>query len=241
MTQYTQYKAGDRGYADHGWLKSAQSFSFSGYYNAERLHFGALRVLNDDWVAGGKGFGRHPHDNMEIISLPLEGALVHKDNLGNEQVVQAGELQVMSTGKGVFHSEYNADPEKPAQFLQIWVFPQQLNTEPRYQHLRLQPEHRQGRLQTILSPTGEDGRASINQEAWFSLGRFDQHEGASYALHTARHGVYVFVISGSFLVNGQVLGSKDALGIEGVDMLHLAALEAGAEILLIEVPLRPQS
>ncbi|HEV3326160.1 MAG TPA: pirin family protein, partial [Puia sp.] len=173
MSNTILHKADTRGRADHGWLVSHQSFSFSGYYNPDRMRFGVLRVLNDDVVAGGKGFGSHPHDNMEIISIPLEGSLVHEDNMGHKQVVTAGEIQVMSTGKGVFHSEYNNSPDQPAKFLQIWIFPNRLNVEPRYGQMRLDPEKGHNRLQQILSPNPDDDGVWIYQDAWFHTGRWD--------------------------------------------------------------------
>ena len=149
------HKAATRGHADHGWLESYQTFSFAGYYNPERVQFGTLRVLNDDMVTGGKGFGSHPHDNMEIISIPLEGSLVHEDNMGHKEVVSQGEIQVMSTGQGVFHSEYNNNADKPARFLQIWVFPNRLNVTPRYDQVKLDPAKGDNRLQQLISPSPE--------------------------------------------------------------------------------------
>jgi redox-sensitive bicupin YhaK (pirin superfamily) len=186
MSSTIFHKADTRGRADHGWLVSNQSFSFADYYNPDRMRFGVLRVLNDDIVEGGKGFGWHPHDNMEIISIPLEGSLIHKDNLGHELIVRAGEIQVMSTGKGVFHSEYNNEPDNPAKFLQIWVFPNRLNVEPRYDQTRLDIGH--NRLQQVLSPDpGEDG-VWIYQDAWFHLGVFDAGVEFGYALKKKGNG-----------------------------------------------------
>jgi redox-sensitive bicupin YhaK (pirin superfamily) len=235
MSNTILYKADTRGRVDHGWLVSNQSFSFADYYNPDRMRFGVLRVLNDDIVAGGKGFGWHPHDNMEIISIPLEGSLIHKDNLGHELIVRAGEIQVMSTGKGVFHSEYNNEPDKPAKFLQIWVFPNRLNVEPRYDQTRLDIGH--NKLQQVLSPNpGEDG-VWIYQDAWFHLGVFDAGVEFGYALKRKGNGIYLFVIKGSFQAEGQRLGERDALGITGAETTGLRSLEAGSEILVIEVPM----
>ena len=229
------YKADARGRADHGWLVSNQSFSFADYYNPERMGFGALRVLNDDVVAGGRGFGWHPHDNMEIISIPLEGSLIHKDNLGHEQVIRAGEIQVMSTGKGVFHSEYNHEPDKPAKFLQIWIYPNRLNVEPRYDQVRLDIGH--DHLQQILSPNPGGKGVWIYQDAWFHLGRWDAGKDFEYRLKKKGNGIYLFVIKGAFQAEGQRLEGRDALGITGAEMIMVWSLEPDSEILVIEVPM----
>jgi redox-sensitive bicupin YhaK (pirin superfamily) len=237
MSNTVLYKANSRGRADHGWLVSNQSFSFADYYDPKRMGFGVLRVLNDDIVAGGKGFGWHPHDNMEIISIPLEGSLIHKDNLGHELVIEAGEIQVMSTGKGVFHSEYNHSPDKPVKFLQIWVFPNRLNVEPRYDQARLDREKGHNRLIQVLSPNpGEEG-VWVYQDAWFHLGQFDAGKDFEYRLKKKEDGIYLFVIKGSFQVEGQRLEDRDALAITGQETIGLRSLEAGSEILVIEVPM----
>jgi redox-sensitive bicupin YhaK (pirin superfamily) len=235
MSKTILYKADTRGRADHGWLVSNQSFSFADYYNPDRMGFGVLRVLNDDVVAGGKGFGWHPHDNMEIISIPLEGSLIHKDNLGHELVIRAGEIQVMSTGKGVFHSEYNNEPDKPVKFLQIWIFPDRLNVEPRYDQARLDIGH--NKLHQVLSPhAGEDG-VWIYQDAWFHLGVFDTDVEFGYELKKKGNGIYLFIIKGAFQAEGQRLEERDALGITGVESIRLRSLEADSEILVIEAPM----
>lgn len=249
MSNTILYKADTRGRADHGWLVSNQSFSFADYYNPDRMRFGVLRVLNDDVVDGGKGFGWHPHDNMEIISIPLEGSLIHKDNLGHELVIRAGEIQVMSTGTGVFHSEYNNEPDKPAKFLQIWVFPNRLNVEPRYDQTRLDIGHNQ--LRQVLSPnpgeggigTGE-GRTGamedgvwIYQDAWFHMGVFDAGVEFDYALKRKGNGIYLFVIKGTFQAEGQRLEDRDAMGVTGAGTIRLRSLEADSELLVIEVPM----
>lgn len=251
MSNTTLYKADTRGRSNLGWLVSNQSFSFAEYYNPDRMGFGALRVLNDDVVAGGKGFGWHPHDNMEIISIPLEGSLIHKDNLGNEGVIRAGEIQVMSTGKGVFHSEYNHSPDKPAKFLQIWVYPNKMNVEPRYDQLSLDRTVGHNRLMKVLSPETDapdreprDGNPAgsvwIYQDAWFHLGRFDAGKEFEYRLKREKNGIYLFVIRGAFQVEGQRLEERDALGITGSEAIGLRSLEPDSELLVIEVPMNNQ-
>jgi redox-sensitive bicupin YhaK (pirin superfamily) len=231
------HKAATRGHADHGWLDSWQTFSFAGYYNPERIQFGTLRVLNDDRVDGGRGFGAHPHDNMEIISIPLEGSLVHEDNMGNKKVVSQGEIQVMSTGSGVFHSEYNNSPDKPAKFLQIWVFPNRLNVTPRYDQIKLDAEKGNNQLQQLISPSpGGDG-VWIYQDAWFYTGRFEKDRGISYDRKKKENGLYLFVIKGSFTVDGQLLGTRDGLGVTDTDRITLRSAEDGSEILIMDVPM----
>jgi redox-sensitive bicupin YhaK (pirin superfamily) len=251
MSNTIFHKADTRGRADLGWLVSNQSFSFADYYNPDRMGFGALRVLNDDLVAGGKGFGWHPHDNMEIISIPLKGSLTHKDNLGHELVIREGEIQVMSTGTGIFHSEYNNGPEKPVEFLQIWIYPNRLNVVPRYGQATLDVGY--NHLQQILSPEpGKGGGANageergadrgnggvwIYQDAWFHLGRWDAGRDFEYQLKKKGNGVYLFVIRGAFQAEGQRLDVRDALGITGVEMIPFRSLEKDSELLVIEVPM----
>jgi redox-sensitive bicupin YhaK (pirin superfamily) len=232
------HKADTRGHADHGWLNSFFSFSFAGYYNPQRVQFGVLRVLNDDRVEGGKGFGSHPHDNMEIISIPLEGSLAHEDNMGHKQVVTTGEIQVMSTGKGVFHSEYNNSPDQPVKFLQIWVFPNKLNVTPRYDQVRLDPSKEHNALQQLISPTPSDEGSWIYQDAWFHMGTFDAGRKIPYSIKKPGNGIYLFVIDGTFLYNGQRLEKRDGLGITDVDNIDLEAAEAGSRILLMDIPMK---
>lgn len=239
MSTYITHKADTRGKADHGWLTSYQSFSFAGYYNPDRVNFGALRVLNDDIVAGGKGFGIHPHDNMEIISIPLSGALEHKDNLGNTRVVGQGEVQVMSTGTGVFHSEYNHNSEEEARFLQIWVFPKELNIAPRYDQVTLDAAKMQNRLLPIIAPAPNAEGTSIHQDAWFNLGILDEGKQVTYTLNKAGNGIYAFVIAGSFTIDGHQLDQRDALAISDAASVNIVAASDKAQLLIMEVPMQP--
>ena len=237
MENTVLHKANTRGHANHGWLDAHHSFSFASYYNPERMQFGALRVLNDDDINGGEGFGTHPHDNMEIITIPLEGAIEHKDSMGNSSVIHSGEIQVMSAGSGITHSEFNHHTDKKLKLLQIWIFPNKQNMKPRYDQLKLDPVDRQNKLQQILSPSPEDAGVWIHQNAWFHLGKFDQDMIANYQLKDKSSGVYAFVINGQFNVNNQKLETRDALGIWSIEKLSLSSLEKDSEILLIEVPM----
>jgi redox-sensitive bicupin YhaK (pirin superfamily) len=233
------HKSSDRGRANHGWLDSHHSFSFAHYYDPDKIHFGALRVLNDDIVQGGMGFGTHPHDNMEIISIPLSGDLEHKDSMGNTGVIRQNDVQIMSAGTGIQHSEYNKNKDKQVSFLQIWVFPRKKNIKPRYDQKTLKPEERVNKLQVIVSPDdASDGVSGvkINQDAWFNLGSLDKGTDVSYELRDAKHGVYVFVIEGDVTVNGVTLNKRDALGVWDTDKLSVTA-DSKAEVLLMEVPM----
>ncbi len=236
MAQTIVHKAGTRGAADHGWLKSFHSFSFAGYYNPDRIQFGALRVLNDDSVDGGMGFGEHPHDNMEIISLALEGALQHEDSMGNVAVIEPGEIQVMSAGTGIYHKEFNKAGDKAVKFLQIWVFPNKRNVEPRYDQQKFDLNAQPNQLVQILSPNPNDAGVWIYQDAWFNLGRFTQETALNYQLNNKENGVYIFVLKGSIKINDQELSGRDGLGIWDTDDFSIDAA-AGAEILLMEVPM----
>lgn len=238
MKTYEFHAADSRGAANHGWLQSYHTFSFANYYNPARVHFGTLRVLNDDTVSGGMGFGQHPHDNMEIISIPLSGDLEHKDSMGNTTVIRHGDIQVMSAGTGIYHSEYNHSKEETVKFLQIWVFPNKKNVTPRYDQVTLNVANRQNQLQQILSPNPEDAGVWIHQDAWFHLGKFDQDIQANYSIKKPGNGVYVFVLSGSFDLDGQTLATRDGLGIRDAAAIEIKALTTDAEILLMEVPMQ---
>ena len=230
------HKADSRGYANHGWLKSSHSFSFAGYYTPERVHFGALRVLNDDRVTGAMGFSKHPHDNMEIVSIPLFGDLEHKDSMGNSTVIRQNDVQIMSAGTGIVHSEYNKNKDQEVHFLQIWVFPKERNIKPRYDQKTFDSADRQNRLQTVVSPDGKEGVA-INQDAWFSMGIFNKGYKTEYQLNSNNNGVYIFVLEGDFMVNGQALNRRDGLGILNNEIISIEALSEAAEVLLMEVPM----
>ncbi len=230
------HKASTRGHADHGWLNAHHTFSFASYYNQDRVQFGVLRVLNDDIVASGMGFGTHPHDNMEIITIPLEGDLAHKDSMGNTEVIKFGDVQVMSAGTGIQHSEFNPNNDKRTNLLQIWVFPKYRNVEPRYQQITLDTSDRNNKLQQILSPNADDAGVWIHQDAWFHMGNLDKGIIIDYNRKKEGNGLYVFVIKGSVKVDGQELEERDGLGITDFDKVTFEATEDN-EILLIEVPM----
>jgi len=236
MAQTTLHKAETRGHANHGWLNSYHTFSFSSYYNPDRMNFGALRVLNDDTVDAGMGFGTHPHDNMEIISIPLEGDLEHKDSMNNVAVIKNGDIQVMSAGTGIYHSEYNKDRDHRVKFLQIWVYPDKKNVEPRYGQITLNAADRHNKLQQILSPNPNDEGVWTHQNAWFHLGEFDKGVSETYQVKAKGNGVYVFVLSGDIKVNDQILDPRDGYGIWDTDSFSITA-ETNAEFLLMEVPM----
>ena len=200
------------------------------------MNFGALRVLNDDTVDAGMGFGKHPHDNMEIISIPLEGDLEHKDSMNNVAVIKNGDIQAMSAGTGIYHSEYNKDREQRVKFLQIWVYPNKKNVEPRYDQITLNLNDRHNKLQQILSPNADDEGVWIHQNAWFHLGKFDKGISTDYTIKGAGNGVYVFVLAGDVKVNDQILNTRDGYGIWDIDKFTITA-ETDAEFLLMEVPM----
>lgn len=230
------HKADTRGDANHGWLKSKHSFSFANYYNPDRMHFGVLRVLNDDSVEAGMGFGTHPHDNMEIISIPLEGDLEHKDSMNNVAVIKSGDIQIMSAGTGIYHSEYNKSKEKPVKFLQIWVFPNKRNVTPRYDQITLNLADRHNKLQQILSPNPNDEGVWIHQDAWFHLGKFDKGISTEYNFKKQGNGLYVFNLNGTLKINGQAIETRDGFGIWDTNKVSIQA-ETDAEFLLMEVPM----
>ncbi len=231
------HKADTRGSANHGWLQSKHTFSFANYYNPERMNFGVLRVLNDDTVSEAKGFGTHPHRDMEIISIPLEGDLEHKDSMGTTAVIKQGDIQVMSAGTGIMHSEYNANKDKPVKFLQIWVIPKKKGVIPRYDQITLNLEDRKNQLQQVLSPNPDDSGVWIHQDAWFNMTSLEKGKSLEYQLNDPENnGVYAFIIEGQANINGQALEKRDGFGIWDVKELEITA-DSNAEILLMEVPM----
>ena len=233
----TIYHAADsRGDANHGWLKSKHTFSFANYHNPELMGFGALRVINDDFVIAGQGFGKHSHRDMEIISIPLSGKLGHGDNIGNNGIIETGEIQVMSAGTGITHSEMNADDHEAVSFLQIWVIPNKMNAEPRYQQIRMDELMKPNAFNQILSPNSDDAGVWIHQDAWFSMGDFDKGVTETYQLKNPNNGVYIFVISGKVVINGNTLDTRDGLGVWDTKNFTMDVLD-GAKVLLMEVPI----
>lgn len=233
----TVHRAGCRGHADHGWLKTWHSFSFANYYNPDRMHFGALRVLNDDTIQAGMGFGTHPHDNMEIITIVLEGELEHRDSMGNGSVIRPGEVQVMSAGTGIQHSEFNPSETNELSLLQIWVFPDKKNVEPRYGQAGFSADEMNGKWRTVVSPDGKDNSLWIHQQAWFSLGVFESGTTINFQLKKAGNGIYLFLISGEIEVGSEKLNQRDALCIEKIETGVDVTTVKKSKILLMEIPL----
>lgn len=226
-----------RGAADHGWLKAKHSFSFANYYDPNRVHFGALRVLNDDAVAPGMGFGTHPHDNMEIITIPLEGLLEHQDSMGHKEVIQYTDVQVMSAGTGIRHSEYNHSTTDWLKLLQIWIFPNQKNVTPRYGQVAFDPQRMHNNFQTVVTPyPGEPGSTWIHQNAWIALGRWDTDTAFSYTPKDQGNGVYLFVIEGSLNINGQNIATRDAVTYLPSEALQCSVTQ-NALVLVLDIPL----
>ncbi|WP_276497456.1 pirin family protein [Pontibacter litorisediminis] len=237
MSKKVLHKANTRGHANHGWLDSHHTFSFAHYYNPERMGFGLLRVLNDDVVAPGMGFGTHDHDNMEIISIPLKGSLAHRDSTGTKEVIKTNEVQIMSAGSGISHSEFNGSTTDGVNFLQIWVFPKERDIQPRYGQKAFKPEDRVNRLQTVVSPEKDGEALWINQDAWFTLGTLRDGFSEEYALHKPGNGLYAFVLNGEVEVDGEKLGKRDGLGISEVDSVQIKS-SGDAELLLMEIPMK---
>jgi redox-sensitive bicupin YhaK (pirin superfamily) len=229
------HKADSRGHANHGWLDAHHTFSFAGYYDPQRMHFGVLRVLNDDRVAPGMGFGMHPHDNMEIITIVLEGALKHKDNMGNEGVIRPGDVQVMSAGTGVVHSEFNPSKDETVNLLQIWAFPKERQVKPRYEQKHFDPAGRKNGLQVVVAPDDSEGALWIHQDAWFSLGQLDEGKSLTYQSRKPGNGSYIFVIDGEISVDGQKVGTRDGVGLTNFSEATIKA-EKNAEFLIMDVP-----
>jgi redox-sensitive bicupin YhaK (pirin superfamily) len=230
------HPAPERGHVDFGWLDSHHSFSFGNWHDREKVHFGALRVLNDDTVKGGNGFDDYGQENMEIIFIPLKGTLAHKNSTGTEGLISTGDVQIMSAGSGIRHSQYNASHFDPVNFLQIWIFPKQLNIKPRYDQKTFDPAGRIGRWQIIVSPHSGDGGLWINQDARLALTRLTEGTTLAYSPAFPGNGVYVFVLEGSVEIGDSKLAARDGLGITGMDSFSIRT-DAGAEILVIEVPM----
>jgi redox-sensitive bicupin YhaK (pirin superfamily) len=230
------HKAESRGHINHGWLDTYHTFSFANYYDPERVHFGTLRVLNDDQIAAGEGFGQHPHDNMEIITIPLYGDLEHKDSMGNHGVIHHGDIQVMSAGTGIFHSEYNASKDIETQLLQIWVFPDKKNVKPRYDQISLADIAKPNALYQVLSPNADEPGVWIHQQAWFYLGDLAKGWTGTYSLKGHKTGVYLFVIEGSIIVAGQTLNRRDGIGISETNTIDISTTSQ-TQLLIMEVPM----
>lgn len=235
----TLYRASSRGHANHGWLDSYHTFSFANYYDPNRINFGALRVVNDDIVKGGEGFGTHPHDNMEIVSIPLYGDLEHKDSMGHTEVIHSGEVQVMSAGTGITHSEYNSNENKPVNFFQIWVFPNKKDVEPRYDQRAFEFDHKKNELIQIVGPVNDKENSGlwIHQDAWFNIGTFSKGSQVDYKVKRGGNGVFAMVVEGEFTIGDQKLYHRDAVGISDVEQVKLSADTENARILLIDVPM----
>jgi len=232
----TIHKADTRGVAEHGWLRSRHTFSFAGYHNPQRMRFGLLRVINDDVVQPGMGFGTHPHDNMEIISIPLAGKLRHEDSMGNVQKINSGEIQIMSAGTGITHSEYNGSDSEDVNFLQIWVIPEKRDIEPRYDQKLFSADERLGRFQNIVSPDRNDSGVWINQQAWFWMGNFNAGDSESYTIKRSGNGAYFFVLEGAVTIAGELLERRDGLGIEDAQSVDFEVNE-DCRLLVMDVPI----
>ncbi len=230
------HKANTRGVADFGWLHSKHTFSFSSYYNPNRMQFGALRVLNDDIVAPDMGFGTHGHENMEIVSIPISGELAHRDSTGNAEVIRSGEVQIMSAGTGIRHSEFNHSQNDPVNFLQIWILPKEIGIKPRYEQKLFEVSERKNKLQTVVSPVKNSDAVWINQDSYFSLANLEQGKELEYKMNLAGNGVYLFLIEGSITFDGEIFEKRDGIGISETNSFNLQAKE-NSEILFIEVPM----
>lgn len=232
------HPANQRGYMDYGWLKSHHSFSFGDFYQPKLMGFGLLRVINDDIVAGGKGFGEHPHRDMEIISIPLSGSLAHKDSEGNASTIHAGDVQIMSAGTGILHSEFNASKEEIVNFLQIWIHTRERGSKPRYEQKRYSdPKKSPNQWQSIVSPEGSEHGVAIQQDAYLALAYLEAGQSISYQLHNPQHGVYIFLLDGEVEIAGQNLLRKDAMGLWECEEVTIRSQQAG-QLLAIEVPMK---
>ncbi|MGB5288235.1 MAG: pirin family protein [Ignavibacteriaceae bacterium] len=230
------YKADSRGHFDYGWLKTYYTFSFSNYFDPDRVNFGMLRVLNDDEIEGGQGFGTHPHNDMEIVTVPMEGALAHKDSSGGEGVIYPDEIQVMSAGTGILHSEFNHLNDGTTKLLQLWIFPDKKGHKPRYDQKFFDSEERKNKFQFIVTPEKKEGNLWLNQDAYLSLADLGKTKSLDYKIHTKGNGAYLFLIEGKITVNNESLSSRDGIGIWEADEFSITANE-NSKVLLIEVPM----
>ena len=230
------HRADTRGKANHGWLNSHHTFSFANYHNPERMNFGVLRVLNDDIVQQAMGFRTHPHDNMEIISIPLEGDLEHKDSMGNIAVIKEGDVQIMSAGTGMTHSENNKNKDKEVKFLQIWIFPKEQNITPRYDQISIKDVEKDNEFYQVVSPNINEQGVWINQDAWFHLGKFTKGNSDEYKINKTGNGVYAFVLEGEVEISNEKLSKRDGIGIWNTESITVKATE-NARVLLMEVPM----
>lgn len=230
------HRANERGSANHGWLQVNHSFSFAGFFDPDKVHFGALRVLNDDYIAPNKGFPTHPHDNMEIITIPLSGALAHKDSMGNSSTINAGEIQVMSAGEGVMHSEFNPLEKDWTNLFQIWIFPNKKNVAPRYDQFKIDDLNTKNRFAQLVSPNPEDEGSWIHQEAWINMGEFDANQEITYKLHDANSGAYLMVVEGEIEVENEKLSKRDAIGLSNIADIRIQ-ISKEAKLMLLEVPM----
>ncbi len=236
MKNTVLHKASTRGNANHGWLNAYHSFSFASWYNPERVQFGVLRVLNDDTIAGGMGFGEHGHDNMEIITIPLEGDLAHKDSMGNAETIKTGDVQVMSAGTGIRHSEFNPNADQQTKLFQIWLFPKTRNVAPRYQQITLDASEQKNNFAQILSPNEKDTGVWIHQDAWFYLSDFDSGFSKRLSLKKEGNGFYIINIDGEIEVNGSTLEKRDAIGIWETNEIEIKAT-TNSKFLVMEIPM----
>ena len=232
----TIHKANTRGFFDYGWLKTYHTFSFSSYHDPERINFGKLRVLNDDTIEGGQGFGTHPHNDMEIVTIPLEGALAHKDSTGGEGVIYPDEIQVMSAGTGIRHSEFNHLSDGTTKLLQIWIFPDKKGHNPRYDQKFFDAEERKNKLQFIVTPEKKDDNLWLNQDTYFALTDLEKDKSIDYKLHTSGNGVYLFIIEGKISFGENTLSKRDGIGIWDIEEFTITSKEK-SQLLFIEVPM----
>lgn len=236
MSKQIVYTAESRGHAQHGWLDTYHTFSFANYYDPQRIHFGNLRVINDDFIARGKGFGTHPHDNMEIITIPLSGAIQHKDSMGTSEVIKSGEIQVMSAGTGIYHSEFNPSDTEDLNIFQIWIFPKKENVTPRYGQMSLDWKHNE--WNQVVSPNASEQATWINQDAWITVGEFESNKNLKYQMHQKGQGVWAMLVEGEAEINGTSLKRRDSIGIWETENIDIKTLQPNTKIMLIEVPMQ---